>query len=283
MMTSANLVFQDGNYNSPVAVSAPVFSSPLPGVSTQLMVTQEFCCWNGSFVPTPLNTLHPDNTQWLASGVAASSFYLTAEGPRQDIGGGLVKWTRTYCQQPSRVLGGPRYDGSSYSYQFPGIDVLTGIGTTVATQRTPLTKPAPCKVQYDYYLVGPGAGATGAGSDGVILDYATFDLIPAIQHTRYTTNITNGGLVIGLTDTLILTPSAGNGQATEPTSQQYQGIADNSSATSVIPTPYTNSRASGPDNTTFLGGLWPIVVQDSEISRWQGNIYQRVTKYVQAL
>ena len=170
----------------------------------------------------------------------------------------MVQWTRTYCCVPSQ-----RFDGSTISYQFPGLVVII-TGVIVATLRQPITKASPCKIQYDYYLVGTGG------------TYATFDLIPTIEKTCFTTSNYNGAVFIGFTDVTTLTPVGGAGGLTQPSTDNYRGGSTGNP-------PYLTSVVSGPDNSTFLGGAFPIVAQDSEISRWQGNIYQRVTKLVQAL
>jgi hypothetical protein len=257
-MMTAIPSYIDGSYSSAIACGPPVFSSPLPGIPDQVMCEQEFTCWNGSFTPTPLNTLHPDTNSgvgfWAVNAAkvlagTATNFYLTSESSREDIGGGLVKWKRTYCQVPNS-----RLDISTISYQFPGLAAYSGTypSGAIVTLRTPITKAAPCKIVYDYFLCGTGG------------TYSDASAIPVISQTRYVSGIYNGAILVGLKDVPVLMPSVIG--TTIPTYEQYvSGIASNS------------------PNTTFLGGTYPIVVQASECSRWNGLIFQRVTKLIPAL
>src|SRR5690348_5458176 len=87
---------------TPVACSLPQFSSPIPGNTKEYFFTQDFMCLRptagvdlsvditGTPVAHPSAGLSPDY----------SGFYLVAEGERRDMGGGMVRWTRTYARVP---------------------------------------------------------------------------------------------------------------------------------------------------------------------------------------
>lgn len=227
-MSLPNAIYVDGDYTIATACSAPVFSSPLPGLNEPVVLIQQFQQFNEWNLPLALNTAHPDYPD----------FVLVSESERQDIGGALVAWTRTYAKVPDT-----RYEGSSIVYPYPGYDIkYTTPGTsntTVVTARLQDPLNTTAEIKYDYFLTGTGE------------TYESFTDIPTIQRTRFYLPILNGLVEVGKQDVTILT------DITVPTSDQY--LAD------------------------VAGKEFDIVAQDSQVSRWMGNIFQRVIILVQAL
>lgn len=226
-------IYIDGDYTVPNPVSAPVFSSPLPGVAAQVVLTQVFQQFNEWFEPTALNTPYPTDLN-----PDYEDFVLCSESERQDIGGAIVSWTRTYAKVPDT-----RYEGTSMTFNFPGlVGTYTTPGTSSTfnvTLRLSQTLPVTSKMRVDYFLCGTGGS------------YSDLSLIPVIQHTRFYLPIMNGVSEVGKQDVTILDT------ATVPTTAEYQ--ADQA------------------------GGLFDIVAQDSQVTRWMGNIFQRTTLYIPAL
>ena len=83
-------IYVDGNFDVAEPIGLPVFSSPLRSTTAEYTFTQDWMMRRKRFAPTPLNTAHPSYRQF----PDYSDFKLVAEGPRQDVGGGMVKWSR---------------------------------------------------------------------------------------------------------------------------------------------------------------------------------------------
>ncbi len=256
---SVSLLFVDGDFTKPCPVSAPLLSAPLPGVATDYSLKQEFVQFGNQvpslsiygFSPAPLNLNYGAD---FLGGNSYEGFFLTSEGELIDVGGGLVKWTRTYCKKPAT-----RYEPSNMSYLFPGIDqayIMPGTTSPVLiTRRLPEPLNSNVNIQYDYFLVG------SAGVNLATPDYSSFSSIPPITHQRWAYDAYNGSYHIGLVD--IIPPFVWDGGVND--------IMPN--GTSITATAYLAMIAAG---STF-------VAADSIISRWQGNIIQRITKNIVAL
>lgn len=146
--------------HTPVAVGAPAFQAPFAGINIPYVLTQDFQCDINSYAPLALNTAHPTET----------GFVLVAESETRDMGGGMVRWTRTYAKVPASYS----EPGGNYGYNFIGL--IGGGGTTlsfVARQR--FTRNVPVLIQRDFYLVGPGG------------THANFEDIPSVSEQRYLT------------------------------------------------------------------------------------------------
>lgn len=157
-------LYVDGDFTVAQWCSLPVLSSPIPHDKTEYVLKQEWCVFRKNFTPIDIQTAHP------SSGMTPdySTYLLCDESDREDIGGGIVKWTRTYAKKPatwSQVEG-------NYAYDFIGLAGNFGIGDLV-TGRKRFNKAVPLKVTRDYYLIGSGG------------DYATSDLIPINAEQLY--------------------------------------------------------------------------------------------------
>src|SRR2546423_699319 len=92
----ADPICTDGDLDVAAASGLPVFSSPISASTKQYVFSQEWMCSLKAFAPTPLNTPHPSQSQV----PDCSAYRLVEEGPRADVGGGMVKWTRVYAIVP---------------------------------------------------------------------------------------------------------------------------------------------------------------------------------------
>lgn len=168
--------------------------------------------------------------------------YLVEETELRKVLGGVVQWTRRYANIPQS-----RDDASSIAFQFPGLfaSYTSDDVTTTITLRYPQTWTVNCRVHMDYYLVG--AGGT----------YANILAIPAIQRQYFYVPVYNGTIntLPGQgADVTFLNPAASS-SPTSPTTETYQ---------------------------SWLASGYEFAAEASQLSRWKGNIFQRVTKYVVA-
>jgi hypothetical protein len=233
------------------------FSQPFNGDSGAYVLEQDWQFNNQSaaWAPTALNTAHPVFT----------SYYLVSEGPLSDLGGGEVKWTRTYAQVPSS-----RDDENTMNYEFIGYYGFTfqAGGTAVAGPggRFPFTASCSVRVHNDYFMIGAGGS------------YATAALIPLLYRLRY---YVPAGSWVGSS----FVPTT-----TNPTTQALTGspIKVLWDSTSTIPnTSYAINLtpATVPSRSAYealVAAQSEIIAEDSQLTRWKGNIYQRATKYIVA-
>lgn len=219
------------------AIGNPVFTSPIVGVKTGYILTQPFMQLLSAFTELNLNTAHPTYTDYL----------LVEESPREDLGGGLVKWNRIFAKVPAQHV-----EMETIPYNFIGLAGTTGIPDfpsdvpDAKTGRYRFVWTVPVKVQHDYFLLD---GSTYTSPQQ--LAYLNF-----IEETRYY----RGSDPAWLTDWLVNSPPWT--QATTPTLTSYNAMvaADAASATS-----------------------FSLVAQSSVFNRWRGNIFQRQTRYIKAL
>ena len=219
----------DGTFTTASATGAAEKSFPIEGDNSSFIVEQDFVIAIGSFSPLALNTAHPTYT----------TAYLVKESPLQDLGAGIMRWTRTYAQIPAT-----RDDYETSVYRFPG---FLGAGTppysqyqiAVGDQRDPFEKSCVTRVENEYFLCA--AGQT----------YVSPDLIPIIPATKYHFDGIENNLVDYLVD-----------HTTNPF------------ATETVP--------SLPDYLAMITAGDEVVVEDSRVERWMGNIYVRKTRYVKA-
>lgn len=288
--------YTDGSVLTTAAPAGiPVFQSPIPLTTAKYVFTQE---WRGPVDQSAvaLNTPHPSS----GDTPDYSSYLLVSEGPRRDLGGGEVQWTRTYAQIPASYSLVERFP---YSY----IGTLTSLPTTPATN---VTRPRvlwtfDSRVQHDYFCIGasfsqtdPITGTVYAGGS-----LTTFGNVDRIQEMVYVFQNTIGGALYGgiTLATDILNP-AGSTTPTWPTSDDYNNLCvgdalNNKWGASIAsiklfptntlsggPPPATGHMAGTIDLTSTphstLGGQLPA--EPSWIEVWMGNIWVRRTRYVLA-
>jgi hypothetical protein len=260
--------FIDGDFTAATPISLPVLSAPIPGVKDELILTQEFVQFRKNHSPLALNTAHP------SSGKTPdySTFLLVEESEREDYGAGVCKWTRKYAKVPSS-----HDEWETYAYQFCGIVNVSGVNIPVVQGRDPFSWVVTSRVQHDYFLVNP---ALSSDSPPI---YKSPGNIPNVDPFLYV----NQGTYSGTTYGGVYFPTDSTFDYTFPTTSQYQDMIEDAitngwSATvsnQVIDTNYT-IKATGVGGST-LGGQ--IVAEPSQLSRWNGNIWVRRTRYVLAM
>ncbi|MDB6022935.1 MAG: hypothetical protein JWQ04_2792 [Pedosphaera sp.] len=250
-------IFTDGDFTAATAISKPFLSQPFPGDAGLYLLTQDFMQFTDSFAALALNTAHPIFT----------TYFLTGESRPADLGGGIIRWTRTYCQVPAS-----RNDGGSTAYRFIGYanqtNVVSGTVTVNLLGRPRFTRVVDCRIQHDYYMVGAGGA------------YADETGIPLLQEQLYYVPLGNSTLTSGVLTYAPLYPQANPLQALTGNAVDY--LNDNQTYSGIA---FSAPPATVPSRTAYLAmvaaGTY-IVAEASKPTRWQGNIWDRVTTYVRA-
>lgn len=269
----------DSDYGTAIPVSLPVFSNPIPGINEPYILKQDFVHFLEDWVPLALNTPH----------FVFSDYYLVEESEKQDIGGGIIKWTRTYAQIPASHEGDPEMA----NYSFIGMTISLGGGGAQTRTRQP--RNVESRPIFDYFMVPSGAITDPiTGSNHALTDWADIDSILDMQYVSQgmVGGVTYGGITLPV-DILNL---AGTVLPTWPTADQYQAMIDDAlknrwgatkTFVKVQDAAVDGSHVAGTIDTglpanggSVLGGLIPI--EPSRVTRWMGNIYQRMTRYVLA-
>src|SRR5262245_58559458 len=163
----ADPVYSDGELDIAEPCGFAVFSSPMRGTTAEYIYTQDWMCSRRAFTVQALNVPHPSAGQL----PDYSAWVLVSEGPRQDMGGGMVKWQRTYAKVPAS-----HDEYESYGYSFIGFWGLfsSNINNPVTVAGRPrVTHVVTSRVAHDYFLVGTGQ------------TYESASAIPQLTATRY--------------------------------------------------------------------------------------------------
>lgn len=187
----SNFIY-DGGFDLATVAGDPVFSAPLPHTAENFVLTQEFMQFEETFAALALNTPHDEY----------SDFVLVSEGEKQQVGGGVVKWARTYAKKPdewSEISG-------NYSYNFIGFYGAFGINAVTVTGRPRTTLVVPMKITRAYFLTGPGG------------DYATSEDIPQVAAQTYHLDGDENMLLDYLADSPPFTT------ASEPSRTEYEAM-----------------------------------------------------------
>lgn len=227
----------DGTFTTATLHGAFRRSFPIAGDTTAQIIEQDFQIAYGSFAALALSTAHP----------TVATAYLVGESPQQDLGGGIVQWTRTYATIPAN-----RDEFSTFSYKLPGI---WGTANPPYNQywvsengngRDPLVDSIPSRIRHEYFLCE--AGQT----------YTTPTAIPILP-----------GMEISLTTNdqarmEYLLPAGVFVADTVPTREAWEALIAGGAG-----------MGTGANNGEFIA-------EDSTVERYMGNIYVRSTRYCMA-
>ena len=251
-----SVLYVDGDFTVATAVSKPRYSQPFQGDSGFYVLQQDFQQFVDNFAPLALNTPHP----------VYATFFLTNESAHQTMDGGVIRWTRTYCQVPSS-----RNDVSSINYRFIGYAFqTTSVGSVISTLvgRPRVTRTVAARVQHDYYLVGTGGTYTNPSGIPILLEQAYYTPL------GNTVTTTGGGTTF--------TPFYLAGNPLQAlTGNAVDFLNDNTSWLGVA---YSDTQTV-PSRTDYLALVTSgaeIIAEGSKLSRWQGNIIDRTTVYIKA-
>lgn len=274
--------YVDGNFAVAAPCSLPVFSSPLPTTGEAYMFTQDFMQFLVNWTATAYGTAY-------TAGVYTPDlrdYKLIFEGPREDMGGGIVKWKRTYAKVPATYN-----EWSNMAYNFIGSGPGNYALTTGYTGRYRTQALCCCRTQRDFFLipsvfVDPITGST--------VNALTEGDIPTIRALQYCVQYTQAGTQYGgyfyrqdyVCDAAI-NSNAGYLFQTSPTATEYLAMIEDA-ATNGWNAAVSRQVLTGTNpimidvNSTIYGGQ--ICAEDSRISRLNntGPIWCRETRYVLA-
>jgi len=283
------LLWQDGDYTTPLPDGARRWLRPFDDNFAQVMFQQDWQQFEDSFVPLTLDTPSDD----------FSDAYLVGESELSALGGGVVKWTRTYARIPEN-----REAFEGYSWLIPGIDtglVFAEVAITSASDDLGVT------------TINCAGNTFAAVGDSVSISYTFVDIRTGTQYGRNVVRrvLSGGGSTLGVA--LIFEPGGSINYNTakriEPgrpaealevgSSLQFDyylpgvsagvaspfdipviselqiydgdGIKVNVFTNDTVPT-ITQWRAS-------IAAGEKVCVVASIVRRWQGNIFERSTRY----
>lgn len=254
---SLNNTIVDSDWSTPQQHGSTRLTTVFDGDNSFLVLEEDYVQEISSFTPLDLNHQHAS---------PYGTYYLVKESALQPIIGDMVKWTRTYAQIPAT-----RSDYSTVAYRFIGyagifgvLNPLPGQGTTYTPGRPVQLMSVPCEIVNEYFMVGTGGSYPNPLS------------IPINLAQKYYQPLGNVSISGGVaTFTPKYTPgSAQDIETGIPTDFLTAAIGDDFYFQPIPTTPtrkaYETLRANGTQ----------IIIEDSSISRWMGNIYCRVTKKV---
>jgi hypothetical protein len=273
----------DADYTVATPVSLPVFSSPIPGDNSKYLLTQKFqqCLFDYEAAHDDLNKPHADYPDYV----------LVEEGELMEIGGGFVEWTRKYAKKPNSLD-----DWGTHTYNFIGLSGSTQSGVVIPN-RPRISRTVISKLVYDYFIV-PSTGITDPIT-GDVYNIAVPGDIQKIYAMQYCSQYTfpAGGVIGGIAYAVNSLNPAAASSATYPTLEDYfNTMLPNSYASGwngivtllKIFNDYTFNSGTSTGHFagaidvahSTLGGI--IAAEDSNLTRWMGQIYQRATRFVLA-
>jgi hypothetical protein len=127
----------------------PRYSTPMPLSTEVVVLEQDFVVVESGYTPPSVGTAHP----------SATSYLLASEGPRTPLGGGVIKFTRTYCKKPT--------DYSTYeSYAMAFIQFQTSGGIIRLAANFVVTS----RIEHKFYRISASGG-----------DYTAVSSIPIVE------------------------------------------------------------------------------------------------------
>jgi len=260
---------------------------------------QDYMQLRESFDPLLLDTLFVPSSSG-TSGDVRREFYLVAESSPEDVGGGVVQWTRTYAAIPE-----PRMEFESYAHTFPGLETgslgplryISGTPTNSASVTTITTTVAHGISVGDSVIIR----YTNQQPDGTQIGRQR--LFTALTGTTGST--LKVSIIIDTNIVLWLTAQKadmGRDAFTEETTSWIAydyflpGVSQGITTFADIPiinSPVivdsngtrtdTYAATTAPTKTEYLADVknkTPHVAHDSSLRRWMGNIYERQTRYI---
>lgn len=227
----------DGALTTAQTVGGARKSFPFEGDNATFIVEQDYHVMLANYSPLALDTAHGTYT----------NAYLVRETELENIGGGVVKFTRIYAQIPAS-----RNEYATFAFQFPGLRGALNppyafIYWTVSDDgRDPFLDRSNSRMRYEYFLCA--TGQTYETPDEIpILDALDFALVGNSSSRNH-----------------YLLKAGVYWSNTNPTMEAWLSLV--AGGTGI---------GTGSDVGEFIA-------EDSEIERWMGNIYVRRTRYVKA-
>lgn len=149
--------FHSNSFATAATHGGPRKTFPFERDTTAYIIEQDYMQTSAAFARIALSTAHPTD----------ASAFLVAETDTQNLGGGIVQWTRRYATVPAT-----RDEYETYLHTFVEIIAATG----GAGARGPFTKKVTSRIEYAYFHVGTAA-------------YPTVDTIPLVSGFQPTQTI----------------------------------------------------------------------------------------------
>ena len=283
------LLWQDGDYTTPLPDGARRWLRPFDDNFSQVMFEQDYQQFEDSFSPLTLDTPNDD----------FSDAYLVREGELSALGGGVVKWTRTYARIPAS-----RQVFEGYSWLIPGIDTGAIFPTQAIIDATDAAGVTT--------ITCDGAAFNAIG-DRLSISYTFVDGVTGTQYGRTVirTVLSGGGITVGVA--LISEPGGTiyylSARKIEP-GRPAEALEVGSSLQFDYYLPGVSVGVATPFDIPVIGELqiyngdgikvnvfaadtvptitqWrdsiaaneKVCVVASIVRRWQGNIFERSTRY----
>lgn len=281
-------LWTDGNWTVATIDGPRRWLRPFPDDFSQYVFEQDYVQSEDDFIPTALDTPSPDY----------SDAYLVGEGVLNALGGGMVKWTRTYARIPAS-----RQQYESYSWLVPGIGSgaifppqgitgnASGAGVTTLTASASPGISVGDNLSVYYTFTDSSTG----------ISYGRFVIRQALTGTSGTTVvvdlISEPGGTISYQSLKKIEPGRAP-EALEVGSQLQidyflPGVSPAITTALDIPifSPLEIYDGDGVKTNSFTAATAPTITQwraltgtpqcvvASVIRRWMGNIYERTTRY----
>ncbi len=260
------IILLDRTQNPPVYVSLPIgMGFNVQDFNTSqatMLIEQEFMVAESWYAPMALNTLYNPawSVGWGLNGEYADigNCFLVEEGPLIDVGGGIVRFKRKFCNLPPN-----RNEYESYSAQVPALDYG---GNSI---RFGLNKIVSARIFNEYFVVD------------------NFGLLPAIPlfpagHRLTTNELTNYASVLLFEETKYFKGEP-NAIVNNNVLDADQPVTNDAAGNPPAPTTPSYTDYSTWANFNNAAGIASeIVAEASSFTRWMGNIYVRRTRFVLA-
>jgi hypothetical protein len=247
--------FSSGDYE-PVQLGTSPNISPWSPNQAAFIIEQEFMVAMEDYIPMSLNTPYDDIWAIGWTGVLTSSYplpdlsaaVLIDEGQPTDMGQGIVKIVRRFATIPPT-----RNDVEQFVYTFPGI----------ANGRVSFSRNVVSRLQYDYFIF-----------DDLDL-LAGIPLFPAGQRLDSGTGLYPAGLILPAQYYYAAAANAvQNNYFLDPSELT---LSDGSPGTIPSVDDWLNYLSG---SVTSNGQPPELIAEASTLKRWQGNIYERRTRFV---
>lgn len=287
-------LWTDGNYATALVDGPRRWLRPFDDDYSLYVFEQDYQQNESDFTPQSLDTPSDD----------FPDAYLVGESPLEALGGGVVKFTRTYARIPAS-----RQRFESYSWTVPGIGseaVYAAVDISSNSNSAGVT------------TLITDSSSTAVDGDSVLISYTFTDGITGTQYGRDVLRVclpaTSGTTVAvdliaepggTITYNTLKKVEPGRDPYTEEVGSLLQldyflpGVSSGITTVQDIPlvTPLTIYDNTGRQTTSFTATTSPtlatwrsqvaagdyICVVRSIPRRWMGNIYERATRYVKAI
>jgi hypothetical protein len=296
-MSANPAIIYDGDFTVATACGPKQIEYPFEGDTESMVISQEFMQLQASFKRLPLDTRQS----------ARLDAFLVNEDGFQNLGGGVMKWTRTYATIPQS-----RRENETFAYTLPGI---TSEGLA---ERKIISSAAAAGV--NLRLTTSAAHGFLTGND-VIITYQVCD--PKVLSFRWLRQVAKEVLDVTAVDKFDVAmiydivpwslyiwdaaianvfgrasfsmvvpswlqydyflPGVSAGIASENDIPIYEPIRIIDSLGSVTDTYGPSTSPSTTEYRLMVKAGRMIVAEASSIKRWRGNIHERATRYIKAV